>query len=82
MQENELITNLKRTYFLANALNLQLDWIKTYTNNEFRKKVNHAMFANKNIITHIEKNLTPEQIKELETIYDGILDKIWEEIKD
>jgi hypothetical protein len=42
LKEKDLIVNIQRMYFLQLALDMHMEWIKTYVNKDFRKKINDA----------------------------------------
>jgi hypothetical protein len=81
LKEEDLIVNIQRMYFLQLALDMHMEWIKTYVNKDFRKKINDARHKNNIVINQIKGNLKPEDARNVEEVSEIILDEIWEKIK-
>lgn len=76
----EQITQIRRAYILARALNVQLQYIKDFINDDLRDSVNQARAKNnyfiKQIDTHLETRKYRKQIEQDEELAFQLLEQI------
>lgn len=76
----EQITQIRRAYILARALNVQLQYIKDFINDDLKDSVNQARAKNnyfiKQIDTHLETRKHRKQIEQDEELAFQLLEQI------
>jgi len=77
--EEEIIAQVKYAYTLAQALNIQLAWIREYHNPEMKKAISEAKAKNAHFISIINRSLPPQEITIQEEIGYRFLEKIYNE---
>lgn len=76
----EHIQEIRRTYILARALNVQLQFIKEYVNDDLRDAINQARAKNSYFIKQIDNRLQMkkhhQQIEQEEELAFQLLEKL------
>lgn len=76
----EHIKEIRRTYILARALNVQLQFIKEFVNDDLKDAVNQARAKNnyfiKQIDTHLEMKKHHKQIEQDEELAFQLLEQL------
>jgi hypothetical protein len=81
LTEKDVTVNMQRMYYLLTALDVHQEWLRPYLNKEYSKIVSESKAKNNHLRSIIKKQLTKEEINNIELIGEEILNQIWEEIK-
>jgi hypothetical protein len=78
--KEEILLNIQRTYYLATALDIQIEWLRPYVKDDYQKAMSEAKAKNNFMRKRIKENLSKEAIEQVELIGEKLVDEFWEKM--
>jgi hypothetical protein len=80
MTPEETLRNIYRTYLLANAQNIHMEWLKNDVKPEFKKAMQECMAKNNYMMNLLKKSLSIDAIRHAEKKTEKLVDIIFEKV--
>jgi hypothetical protein len=78
--KEEVMLNIQRTYYMATALDVQVDWLRNYVQDEYVKPLSEMKAKCNHFRNMVKKNLSKEAIEQVELIGEELVDEFWEKM--
>lgn len=78
--EQDILVNIQRMYYMATALDIQMEWLVVYLKDDIAKAVKEAKAKNNFVRKRIASTMKPSEIESIELIGEKLVDRFWDEM--